>query len=442
MLDHDPFDVAEQIELEELSEAVRDEEAERVRRSLPVLHEVIEEVAERVAQRTCVGVIVLDGSGLGPWERQHGAAAFTAVMGRLGELTGGMRGKHLREEDIVCLDAVSGDMILIFLNQPRMQGGEAGVSVDFEDIGGRLKQRLFEPFSKSQLVYHQALDLVASGTALILHNGSVDPRREIYRAVRRARQDAQTNYLETQRSRHRVVGHMIAHRKIQTLYQPIYRIPDQTLLGFEALSRAEVDDAKKLGAHLFVAATKAELDGELDQTCRTLSIYRRPKIGDGQKLFVNCLPPTFYGPMRELEQLIEGWLADGLEPEQLVFEVTESITHEQTLRILPSVRKLRDRGFKFALDDVGTGAANLRLLADLEPDYVKMDLNLTIGIAESARKQALASYLLDLATRSDAELIAEGIETDEDLATLVGLGIDIGQGYLLGRPKPPEDYGV
>lgn len=441
MFDHDPFDVAEQIELEELSEAVRDEEAERTRVRLPALHDVIEDLAARVVERTCVGVIVLDGSGLGAWERQHGATAFSAVMGRLAELTGGLRGKYLREDDVICMDAVAGDMILVFLNQARAQGGEPTAGLDFEDIGSRLKDRLFEPFAQSQLIYHQALDLVAPGTALILHNSSVDPRREIYRAVRRARKDAQTHYRDVQRRRHRVVGHMIAQRNITTLYQPIFSLPGLELLGYEALSRAGVNDAQKLGGHLFVAASKAELDGELDQTCRSLSMYRRPAIGAGQQLFVNCLPPTFYEPMSELEELIEQWLADGLSPEQLVFEVTESITHEQTLRILPSVRKLRDRGFQFALDDVGTGAANLRLLADLEPDYVKMDLNLTIGIAQSARKQALASYLLDLATRSHGKLIAEGIETDADLATLVGLGIEIGQGYLLGRPKPPEDYG-
>jgi EAL domain-containing protein (putative c-di-GMP-specific phosphodiesterase class I) len=442
MLDHDPFDVAEQMELEELSEAVRDEEATRARANLPVLHEVIDELAERVAQRTCVGVIVLDGSALGAWERQHGAAAFAAVMGRLAELTFSLRGPYVSTEDIVCFDAIGGDMILIFLSQPQGAAASSLASVDFEDIGNRIKERLFEPFTQSQLFYHQALDLIVPGSALILHNSSVDPRREIYRAVRRARQEAQTHYKETLRRRHRVVGHMIAHRKIQTLYQPIYSLPGREVLGYEALSRAEQSDAQKLGGHLFVAASKAELDGELDQTCRTLSIYRRPKMSPGQKLFINCLPPTFYEPMRELEQLIARWLADGLSPDQLVFEVTESITHEQALRILPSVRKLRDRGFLFALDDVGTGAANLRLLADLEPDYVKMDLNLTIGIAESTRKQALASYLLDLARRSQARLIAEGIETDEDLATLVGLGIEIGQGYLLGRPKPPEDYGV
>ncbi|MBA2663088.1 MAG: EAL domain-containing protein [Bradymonadaceae bacterium] len=440
MLKHDPFETTDQLELDELSEAVRDEEALLSRPRLPLLHEVVEELAERITQRACVGLVILDASNLGPWERQHGAAAFTLVMGRLAEFTSGMRGNGIRHDDLVCMEAAAGDTLLIFLSQPRLETAESGITVDFEEIASRLKRQLFEPFVDAQIMYHQALDLVAPGSALILHNGSVDPRREIYRAVRRARADAQVNYLGMQRRRNRVVGHMIAHRKILTVYQPVVRLPDRHMLGFEALSRAEAGDADKLGIHLFVAASRAELECELDQTCRSLSMHRRPMLATDQQLFVNCLPPTFYEPMRDLEVLIAAWQADGLRPDQLVFEVNESITHEQAARIMPAIRDLRARGFQFALDDVGTGAANLRLLADLEPEYIKMDISLTIGIAQSVRKQALASYLLELANRSNSRLIAEGIETTEDLDMLVDLGIHLGQGYLLGRPAPAEHW--
>jgi EAL domain-containing protein (putative c-di-GMP-specific phosphodiesterase class I) len=144
--------------------------------------------------------------------------------------------------------------------------------------------------------------------------------------------------------------------------------------------------------------------------------------------------------MEDLELLIDAWLDDGLSPEQLVFEITENITHDQAQRILPSVRRLRARGFKFALDDMGTGTTNLRLLTDLEPDYIKMDITLTRGIAHSAQKQALARYLLELGERCGAELIAEGIEGPDDCDTLRSLGFMLGQGFYLGRPQPRESY--
>ncbi len=441
MFDEDPFATAEQRELEELSEAVLDEEAERAEPGLPVLHEVIEALAELVAKHRCVGMILVDTSHLETWERRHGAAAFTALMARLSAAAAEARGSVIREQDVVCLEMPEGDTVLLFLSQARQkQGEQTKGAVDVEEVMARFERQLFEPFSMAKLRFHRALDSVALGSALLLHNSSVDPKREIYRAVRRARADAKVNFHEMQRRRHRVVGQMIAHRKINTVYQPILRLPERRIMGYEALSRAESTDAEKLGVHLFVAASRAELDGELDQACRVLSIGRRPQMDETKRLFINCLPPAFFEPNPELDELIDGWLEDGLKPHQLVFEVTEQITHDQAVRIMPTVERLRSDGFLFALDDVGTGAANLKLLADLEPDFIKMDLTLTQGIHTSQRKQDLAAYLLELAKKSGARLIAEGIEEEEELAVITDLGIELGQGYLLGRPKPADQW--
>ena len=435
MLEKDPFESIGQHALDELSEAVRDEEAFEGQVALPALHTCVDEIASGVVDRTCVGVVILDASNLGAWERQHGASSFASMMSLLARATQRMRGAAIREEDIVVSDADGGDTILIFLRAPRRPGVDGPV-IDFESIVSRIKRQLYEPFESTPLWLHEALEQVATGSALLIRNDSVDPRREIYRAIRQARIDAQVNHREIQRQRHRIVGHMIAQQKIQTLYQPIVDMRSGEPLGYEALSRADKGDAEKLGVHLFVAAARAELDGELDQTCRALSIVRRPRLDGDCKLFVNTLPPAFYGPTRELDALLEGWEADGLRPGQLVFEITENITREQLHRILPTVAELRRRGYEFAVDDVGTGASNLQLIADLEPDFIKMDISLTRGIARSLRKQALATYLLELALRCDARLIVEGVENRADADTCVGLDIELGQGFLFGRPQP------
>ncbi len=437
---NDPFDTGKQRQLEELSEAVLDEEVKRARRKLPVLHEVIDGLAERVAQRRCVGLILVDSSNLEEWERLHGSKSFSALIGQLADAARNAGGDTIRDEDIVCLDRPHGDTVLLFLAEPEATGDEAAPRVELEDVMARFKRQLFEPFTNAQISFHQALDSVSLGSALLLHNSSVDPCREIYRAIRRARADAEVKYHEMQRRRHRVIGHMIAQRKIRTMYQPIVQLPSRQVMGYEALSRAAQTDAEELGVHLFVAASRAELDGELDQTCRQLSVDRRPEMTEERRLFINCLPPAFFEPNRQLDDLVSRWLDDGLKPEQLVFEVTEKITHEQAVRIMPTVQRLRDRGFQFALDDVGTGAANLRLLADLDPTYIKMDITLTQEIHKSKRKRELAQYLLDLANKSGAALIAEGIESKAELQTVVDLGVQYGQGYHLGKPKPAKDW--
>lgn len=437
MQEVDPFESVDQLELNELSEAVRDEDARLIRVELQPLHHHIDELAQKVEDRSCVGLVIMDACDLGQWERQYGASAFQSLMSRLAHAVERMRGSAIRNEDIVCIDAEKGEVILVFLSAPRDDAD--GPSIDFENIVNRIKQKFYGYFESSEWWYHQALERVSAGSALIIRNDTVDPHREIYRAIRKAQVDAQVNHRETQRQRHRVVGHMIAQRKISTLYQPIVAIKDGEIVGYEALSRAEPTDAQRLGVHLFVAAAKAELDGELDQTCRSLSIRRRPGLGTGRKLFINSLPPTFYDPMKDLEAILESWEEDGLDPNQLVFEITENITHEQLNRIIPCVEKLRARGYQFAVDDVGTGTSNLQLIADLEPDFIKMDISLTRGISQSTRKQDLASYLLDLSNRCDAHLIAEGIENQDDHETIAALGVHFGQGFLLGRP---QSFGV
>ncbi len=442
MLEDDPFG-PEQDELDELSEAVRTEEQDREladAEGLSTLSDCIDTVASSVASRDCSAVVVLDGSNLGAWERKYGSGAFNALMARIGAAFEDLRGSAIRNEDVVCIDGRGGDSIIVFLGPPREQ--QNGLMIDFDEIAVRLKSALLKPYEGFEIWYHEALDHIATGSALIIHNDSVDARREIYRAIRQARADSQTNLKEVQRRRHRVLGHMIAQRRIRTFFQPIVDLETNELFGWEALSRASGNDAERLGVHLFVAASRADLDGELDQTCRALSLHRRPGLTKDQCLFVNTLPNAFYGSMNELEGLLEQWLNDGLSPHQLVFEITESITHEQLRRILPSVEVLRDRGFRFAVDDVGTGQANLQLITDIEPQFLKMDISLTRGIAHSSRKQALADYLLELSGRFNAHLIAEGIEEEHDREALEDLGVRLGQGFLLGRPQEAADQSV
>ncbi|RAL23930.1 hypothetical protein DL240_07220 [Lujinxingia litoralis] len=422
MWEDDPFGGMEQQALEELSEAVREEDASQAWSTPGVLSQVIGQVSCAVAERRCSGLWLIDTTQLEGWERQQGAGAFDGFMGRLFEAVERAKG----ERDVVCLEGEGGDTVVVFVMGDAFLGEREMARLSTELLGG---------FERGQMVMEQALERVALGSAMVLPNASVDPRRQVYRAIRRARGEAQEAYHDQQRRRSRVVGHLIAQRKIRTLYQPVVRLKDRRVEGYEALSRADGGEAQRLGVHLFVAASRAELEGELDQACRMLSVERRPPIGEEGRLFLNCLPPTFYASNPELKALLQGWGESGMRPEQLVFEVTEQITYEQFVRIMPTVRTLREEGYRFALDDVGTGAANLRLLAELEPDYIKMDLELTRGIARSERKRALAHYLQELAIRSGAELIAEGIETFDDLEVLESLGVALGQGYLLGEPR-------
>lgn len=406
---------------------------------LPILPSIIDRVAQGVRARDIIGVLVFDATPLESWEHRHGPEAFDDLIERFGEAASEMCGSAIRRKDIVCRNAAGGGSVLIFLSRPRSDPQESD-SLDFDTIADRTKEYAIGALGEEGEL-EEVLERIQVGTSLIVGKDSVDPRRQVYRAIRRARNDIRARERKRIEQLHQVVGSVIAQRDIETLYQPIVQLTDQCPIGFEALSRVGTDRSCDLDDPLFSAAAKVELEAELDQICRTLSVDRRPELEEDKKLFVNCLPAAFYDPNQQLETLLDEWLEhERLDPDQLIFEINEDISQSEADRILPTIRRLRRSGFQFALDDMGTGKTNLRLLADLEPTYIKMDISLTRGIADSVRKQALASYLLDLAEKSDAELIAEGVESQRDLETVVELGVEYAQGHLIGRPGEEGEF--
>jgi EAL domain-containing protein (putative c-di-GMP-specific phosphodiesterase class I) len=123
------------------------------------------------------------------------------------------------------------------------------------------------------------------------------------------------------------------------------------------------------------------------------------------------------------------------EPDRVVLEITEHEAVTDYTDILASIAELRELGLRIAVDDVGAGFASLRHLLRLKPDVLKLDVSLCRHV-NSAPGRALVHGLLSFAHHSDATVVAEGIETDEELAGVLSLGVGFGQGFLLGRPAP------
>jgi EAL domain-containing protein (putative c-di-GMP-specific phosphodiesterase class I) len=124
----------------------------------------------------------------------------------------------------------------------------------------------------------------------------------------------------------------------------------------------------------------------------------------------------------------------GLEPSDLVLEVSERRADADPELFAASARRVREGGFGLALDDVGTGYATLGTLERVRPDFLKMDVSIVRGIHENLIKQEMLASLVHIARRLGAEVVAEGIETAAETATLRAAGARFGQGYLFARP--------
>jgi EAL domain-containing protein (putative c-di-GMP-specific phosphodiesterase class I) len=154
------------------------------------------------------------------------------------------------------------------------------------------------------------------------------------------------------------------------------------------------------------------------------------------------MPSSLLDPAFEPAAVIERVRAANLDPRQLTIECTEQQSVSDVGLMQRRVRALRRLGFGFAVDDAGAGYASFALIAALRPSVIKIDRDVVHGVSRNDAKQALIEAFVSFGRRIGAHLLAEGIERRADLVALESLGVELGQGYLLGRPaaepKPPR----
>jgi EAL domain-containing protein (putative c-di-GMP-specific phosphodiesterase class I) len=131
----------------------------------------------------------------------------------------------------------------------------------------------------------------------------------------------------------------------------------------------------------------------------------------------------------------------GLRPERLVIELTERSPVADYARLAAALAPLRSAGLRIAIDDVGAGFSSMRHILRLSPELIKLDRTIVAGIDNNPNQRALCAAMVSFSSQIGASLVAEGIETNSELATVMELGANTGQGYLLGRPSVlPADW--
>ena len=218
---------------------------------------------------------------------------------------------------------------------------------------------------------------------------------------------------------------------LSTVFQPIVSLVDRSLVGAEALSRFSATP-RQGPDQWFAAATRAGLLIEAD--CAALKIAVATAQGLPAGVFASCNATP--------ELVMSGSLQECLAPydiSSLVIEVTERAPIDDYSAFARALAPLRSAGARIAIDDTGSGFASLRHILRLEPDIIKLDRDLCQGISADPARIALASGLATFAFGIGASIIAEGIETQAELDVLTALGVQMGQGYLLGRPQPLSD---
>lgn len=216
--------------------------------------------------------------------------------------------------------------------------------------------------------------------------------------------------------------------------QPILNAEGE-IYAYEMLARFYREDGSMIyPGEIFGAARKRNRLYALDRICRMAAV-RAASFTD-KKVFINFIPTSIYSPEFCLKSTT--MLADrlGVNPDRLVFEVVETENVEDTDHLKRILAFYKEKGFRYALDDVGEGYSTLELLSDLQPHYMKLDMKYVQGVAGDTQKQQTASAFLAEAKRLGSVPLAEGIELEEDFKWLMEKGYQLFQGYLFGKPAP------
>jgi EAL domain-containing protein (putative c-di-GMP-specific phosphodiesterase class I) len=233
------------------------------------------------------------------------------------------------------------------------------------------------------------------------------------------------------RERSRTRREPVASRAFDFAFQPIVDVSTGTLYAYEALIRGPAGES----AQSVLSSVPAPLRYHFDQAIRERAFSAANSVGLSTRLSVNCLPNALLRHDRNIQRTIEAADANGIDMSAVVFEIVEDEDIDDRKGLSEVFDAYRHLGFKTALDDFGAGYASLSLLADFQPDIVKIDIALVKDVDKDKTRQHIVRSALAMCRTLGCEIIAEGIETSGERDFFESEGVSLMQGYLFARPE-------
>jgi len=213
-------------------------------------------------------------------------------------------------------------------------------------------------------------------------------------------------------------------------FQPIVDITDRSVFAYEALVRGVAGEG--------AATVLRGLDGpalhSFDRDARCEAVRLAAALGLQTSLSLNFLPRSLDALGDAVSSTLDVALECGLSPQQLILEVTEGEIIHDPGRFARQINSFKSSGMRPAIDDFGSGYAGLNLLAEFQPDIVKIDMTLVRDIDSKGPRQAIARALIQVCRDLGLEIIAEGVDTEPEVRWFKRCGVDLFQGYYFARP--------
>ncbi len=213
-------------------------------------------------------------------------------------------------------------------------------------------------------------------------------------------------------------------------FQPIIDTQHNQVFAYEALARGMNDEP----ARFILDQVTADNRYLFDQSCRVKAIQKASELGIDCYLSINFLPNAVYNPEHCLRTTLQAAKRYGFPKEQLILEITEGERIDDHAHVLNIIKEYKRQGLRTAIDDFGAGYAGLNLLAEFQPDLLKIDMNLVRGVHRDRTRQAIVRGIVEVCDELLIPIIAEGIEEAAEYETLSQYGIQLFQGYYFARP--------
>lgn len=407
---------------------------------LPTVPLFFGQIREALRERNVLGFLSISIVPKDPMGQVFSWEAFDAFIRDLGKFLLEIKPVTFRKNDLISEVMVSGNAFVILLSPPRDRFMIKYEEMDKirERIQGRLKTFLRARLPKALA---DCLDFCLG--CAILKADATSPRLErlVYQALDGAFADSLLQQKREADREAKQLWHLLRGKRIQSVFQPVVDLVGRRVLGYEALSRSNLPGFERPD-HVFRIAYEQKAVWALERICREKALTNFGALARDQVLFLNIEAESIYDPELQGQTTHELITRCGLKPGRIVLELTEHAAVKDFSLFRAALQKLQLEGFRLAIDDVGSAYSGLQSIAELKPDFMKIDMSLTHGVSENELKRELLSTIYKFAKKMGIGVIAEGIEEKQDLEVVRSIGIPFAQGYLLARPRaelPPVD---
>ncbi len=386
-------------------------------------------------ERGEVSVLAINVVRYSKIEEIYGWKVFDEVMREVAETLDAITGSVLRDSDMLAELMISGNSFVVVLSPPRN-------SIKIESDARQLIVKKVERSIRQQLGERIDPSLYKKfgcyvGASTITFDENVRLERLVHEGLELALADSGQREATDAEERKRRLREILRDEDISTLVHPIFSLSDMSVLGYEALSRGPEGSEFERPDKLFRIAYDTDLVLRLERLCRKKALAAADALPDGRMLFLNIEPDAVCDPELR-EALTTSLIAQShIGPERVVLEITERAAITDFTAFRSTLEYVRALGFKVAIDDAGAGYGSLQCLAEVHPEWLKIDMSLVRGCDTDEVRSQLISSLVRFAKKVDVSLIAEGVETRGELAKLRELGVEYAQGFLFTVPVKP-----